>query len=238
MSCRTRSRRTRSRIRASGSRCTRCASKAGCAQAASPRRPRSAQPRSHMRCRNQRATAARADIVHGPGTPREWLDPNVACARLGADNLHAVALASGSVPMYMAPIPIGIATPLSRRRAERLSHSAPARRPGSDRAAVQSPAPDRAGVVRQVPAMARAGPRCHRQSAARASHARVPRAAARSAGPVARRLHALRVATRRTHSALAHCSAAASDRLGEQFLDDIRPQPNRGVGAGFMTNAL
>jgi hypothetical protein len=39
-------------------------------------------------------------------TPPEWLDPNAACARLAADNLHSVALASGSVPMYMTPIAI------------------------------------------------------------------------------------------------------------------------------------
>jgi hypothetical protein len=41
------------------------------------------------------------------GTPREWLDPTVAHATLDADNLHDVALASGSVPMYMAPVAIG-----------------------------------------------------------------------------------------------------------------------------------
>jgi hypothetical protein len=40
-------------------------------------------------------------------TPRAWLDRHALPAALTAENLHEVALASGSVPIYMEPIAIG-----------------------------------------------------------------------------------------------------------------------------------
>jgi hypothetical protein len=44
-------------------------------------------------------------LFSGANVPREWLaQAGTRHAQLTADNLHAVALASGSVPMYMAPV--------------------------------------------------------------------------------------------------------------------------------------
>lgn len=44
-------------------------------------------------------------LFSGANVPREWLaQAGTRHAELTADNLHAVALASGSVPMYMAPV--------------------------------------------------------------------------------------------------------------------------------------
>ena len=51
-------------------------------------------------------------------TPRAWLDRSVTHAALTVDNLHAVALASGSVPLYMEPIAIDL-------RAERGARDLP-----------------------------------------------------------------------------------------------------------------